>query len=95
MTTNPLKPRKLTVEALEDRSVPATLTTYAPATPPAIVAVYAPATPPPPPAPPPTIGVVVVSLAPTVSAPVAFAGKIATNHNQTLVRDRRRPRWRG
>lgn len=91
-----MKPRKLELVALEDRSVPATLTTSVLATPPATVAVYAPATPPPPPAPPPTIGVVVVSLAPTAGTPQTGPfGKIATNHNQTLIRDRcRTPRRR-
>lgn len=83
-----MKHRKLDLMALEDRSVPATLTTYTPDTP-ATVAVYAPATPPPPPAPPPTIGVVIVSLA-TIDSSAHFAGKLAVNHNQTLVRDRRR-----
>ena len=92
-----MKPRKLDLMALEDRTVPATLTTFSPAPPPATITVYAPATPPPPPAPPPTIGVVIVSLAPTVSSVTAqttLSGKLATNHNLTLVRDRRRGKSR-
>ena len=88
-----MKPRKLELVTLEDRSVPATLTAYTPAPPAATITIYAPATPPPPPAPPPTIGVVVVSLA-TTDARAHVAGKLATNHNQTLVRDRRRGKSR-
>ena len=72
-----MKFRKLELASLEDRSVPsASLATYtAPAQPAAVQAVA-----------------VVAShetSQPAVSQQEGYFGKLATNHNETLVRDRR------
>ncbi len=78
--------RKLAFECLEDRSVPAVLATHA---------VAAPLPPPPPP--PNTIGVPIGLMATAGNAapvPSTLAGKLAVNHNETFVRDRRRTRRR-
>ncbi|MBP3953763.1 hypothetical protein J8F10_00410 [Gemmata sp. G18] len=72
-----MKSLKLELRPLEDRSVPAILTTRALASPPPDApAIVAPAAPLP-------------ALALTAASHNPPPGRLAANHNQTLVRDRR------
>ena len=81
-----MKSRKLELETLEDRRVPASLTSFAllaePMTNPVVGVV---ATPQPAPA---------QSLTTLATQANAAPRKLAANHNETLVRDRTRPRKR-
>ena len=81
-----MKSRRLDLEALEDRKVPASFTSFAPLAEPMtnpVVGVVA--TPEPAPA------HTLTTLGTQVKAPPL---KLATNHNETLVRDRTRARKR-
>ena len=81
-----MKLRKLELVSLEDRSVPAILTTYAPASMPSPIdpthVVVAPT-------------VSMLSVAGHAATSQGFPnGRLSANHNQTLVRDRRRGKSR-
>jgi hypothetical protein len=81
---HPMKSRKLELETLEDRRVPASLTSFAPLAEPMTS---------------PVIGVVATpepapahTLTTLATPPKALPCKLAVNHNETLVRDRTRAR---